>query len=314
MSSPLPDRRRVLWSLLGAAAAVHAQPALTRPEGPIRIIVAYPPGGVSDQVARELAERLAVRMAVPVRVENRPGAGGAVAMDALVRSPPDGHTLAFAAATAVALLAAARGRDAAAALPVVPVAGVMRTPMLVVGTPALRSGSFAQMLQAAIALPGGIRWATTGEGTTGHAVLERVRRASGATIVHIPYKGGGQQLNDALGGHFEVLSTNVAAQQMEAIRAGRLTALAVGAPARLPVLPDTPTLAELGFAQANLDSLFGLFAPLGIAPERVQQLNAEVAQALRHPALRDKLLASNNVPFEGSAAQFAQQLRQDIGR
>jgi len=106
----------------------------------------------------------------------------------------------------------------------------------------------------------------------------------------------------------------VAAQQLDAIRAGRLVALAVGAPARLPVLPDTPTLAELGFPQANLDSLFGVFAPPGMADDRVQQLNAEVAQALRHPALRERLLAASNTPFEGGAAQFAEQVRREAGR
>ena len=294
--------------------AAHAQTLESWPTRPIRILVAYPPGGVSDQVARGLAERLATQLGVPVLVENRSGAGGTLAMRMLAGSTPDGHTLGFGAASAVSMLSAEAGRGAAGPHRVTPVAGVMRTPVLIVGTPALQRRTFAGMLAQAREQPEGIRWATTGEGTTGHTVLERVRRASGGAIVHVPYKGGGQQVSDAMGGHFEVLSTNVAAQQLEAIRAGRLTALAVGAPERLAVLPEVATLAQLGYAEANLDSLFGLFAPPRTSPTLVDRLNAEVALALRDPGLRAKLLAVNNTPFEGSARDFARQMEREAHR
>ncbi|MDB5931008.1 MAG: hypothetical protein JWR60_2715 [Polaromonas sp.] len=290
-------------------------PALEKwPTRPLRIVVAYPPGGVSDQVARGLAERLATQLGVPVLVENRSGAGGTLAMRMLAGSAPDGHTLGFGAASAVSMLSAQAGRNATGPDRVTPVAGVMRTPVLIVGTAALQHRTFAGMLVQAREQPGGIRWATTGEGTTGHTVLERVRRASGAAIVHVPYKGGGQQVSDAMGGHFEVLSTNVAAQQLDAIRAGRLTALAVGAPERLAVLPEVATLAQLGYADANLDSLFGLFAPPQTPPSLVSRLNDEVALALRHPSLRTKLLEANNTPFEGSALDFAGQIEREAHR
>lgn len=297
---------------LGGVQAAHAQ-AYAWPRKPIRILVAYPPGGVSDQVARALAERLALRLGVPVLVENRPGASGTLAMEVLARSEADAHTLCFAAVTAVTQMR----RTAAAGLPVRPVAGVMRTPVLVVGTPALAAKGFAAMLALARDGGPGIRWATTGEGTTGHLVLERVRRAmgkDGAGFTHIPYQGGGQQLNDALGGHFEVLSTNVAPQQLDAIRAGRFQALAVGAPARLTALPDVPTLAELGFADANLDSIFGLFAPLRTPPERVQRIHAEVADILREERLRRLSLDASNTPVEGSPEVFAALVAQHSAR
>lgn len=277
------------------------------------MLVAYPPGGVSDQVARALADRLAQRLGVPVRVENRPGASGTLAMEVLARSEPDAHTLCFAAVTAVTLMR----RPAAGGLPVRPVVGVMRTPVLVVGTPALPVQGFAAMLARAREGGAGIRWATTGEGTTGHLVLERVRRAlgqDGARLIHIPYQGGGQQLNDALGGHFEVLSTNVAAHQLASIRAGRLQALAVGAPERLAVLPEVPTLAELGFADANLDSVFGLFAPLRTPPGRVVRLHAEVADILREGRMQRLLLDSSNTPVEGSPEVFAALVEQHSAR
>lgn len=306
-------RRRLLLAVLAAAVQgpSAAQPAW--PSKPVRIVVAYPPGGVSDLVTRDLAELLAARLGVAVIVENRAGASGTVAMELVARSAADGHVLCLAAATTVALMGASSRREAGV-LPVTPVAGVMRTPVLVAGTPALRAKTFAEMLSVARARPGAIRWATTGPGTTGHTVLERVRRASGTQLVHIPYKGGGQQITDALGGHFEVLSTNVAPQQLDAIQRGRLTALAVGAPARLAVLPDVPTLAELGFPEANLDSLFGLFAPPGTPAAVVQQINHEVEAALRAPGLRDRLLAANNTPFAGTADDFSRQVRREAAR
>ena len=324
-NAPRWSRRAVLLSgLVGAslvtpAARAAATAARTRPGAGLKILVAYPPGGVSDLVARALAKAMADPLQAPVIVENRPGASGTLALELLQRSPPDGQTLVFTAAAAVGLLrhAAARRATASAAaapLPVQPVAGVMRTPLLLVGTSALAATAFADMVEAARKHPGMLRWATTGEGTTGHTVLQRVSQLAGVRITHVPYKGGGQQLTDALGGHFELLSTNVAPSQLSALRDGRLKALAVGAPRRLPVLPEVPTLAELGYPSANLDSLFGLFAPPGTPIHVLLRLHAWTAQALRSPSIRQSLLDANNQPYEGSAQDFARQVEHETDR
>jgi tripartite-type tricarboxylate transporter receptor subunit TctC len=325
---PHPARRSALALLVFALSArysvfAHAAPASDEggdpapqawPRRAIQITVAYPPGGVSDQMARALADVLANQLGVPVLVENRAGASGTLALDLLVRRESDGHALCFVASTAIALRTrTARTRNAAFRA-VVPVAGVMRTPILIVGTRSLDATTFQGMLERARRVPGSIRWATTGEGTTGHAVLDRVRRASGADIVHIPYKGGGQQLTDALAGHFEVLSTNVAASQIEDVATGRFKALAVGAPVRLAVLPQVPTLAELGFDDANLDSLFGLFAPPGLPPSIAEAINGAVATALNAPDLQARLRGMNNTLFEGSVEAFAQQVAREASR
>jgi tripartite-type tricarboxylate transporter receptor subunit TctC len=136
-------------------------------------------------------------------------------------------------------------------------------------------------------------------------VLEHIRQASHADITHIPYKGGGQQLTDALAGHFEVLSTNVSAMTIQHVQSGKFKPLAVGAPARLSVLPDVPTLAELGYPQANLSSLFGIFAPGKTPVDIVQRLNLEVNAILRQPDFQDRLTSVNNVPTLGGATEFA---------
>ena len=188
---------------------------------------------------------------------------------------------------------------------VAPVMSVMATPVLVVGTSALAGDSMAAVVGVARAKPGKLRWATSGIGTTGHLVLDRVRAASGADITHVPYRGGGPQIHDALSGEFEVLSSNVGELQLQLVRERRLKALAVGAPMRLDVLPDVPTLAEAGFPDANLASTFGLFAPGQTPPSIIAALNRAFNLALKDPDLRRRLIAVGNHATGGSADDFA---------
>lgn len=299
-------KRRQLLAL-ALAPAWAAAPAFAA-DTALRLVVAYPPGGLSDEVARALAEPLATALGRPVRVEHRPGAGGALAMELLARSPGDGSVLVFSAVTPLALLPLLGPTAFDPQRDISPVAAVMATPVLVLGTPALNTDSFDGLLALARARPGQLRWASSGLATTGHLVLEQVGLSAGVDIVHVPYKGGGQQLNDALGGQFEVLSSNVAPATLQFVRQGRLKALAVGAAQRLPALPGVPTLAEAGHPDANLQSLFGVFAPGSTPAPLVERLNAALRQATASTALRERLLAANNLPQDGSAAQFAQQI------
>jgi len=194
---------------------------------------------------------------------------------------------------------------------VAPVFAVMHTPQLVVATPAFSGSSFAEVLAQSRRQPGRLRWASSGLATTGHLILEQVRALRQVDITHVPYKGGGQQLTDALSGQFELLSTNVGGQQLAYIREGRLKPLAVGAPARVAALPEVPTFAELGLPQANLASVFGLFAPGRTPPERVAQVNAALEAALQRSGLRERLLAADNQPIGGSAAEFTRLIQRE---
>ncbi|OUM01408.1 tripartite tricarboxylate transporter substrate binding protein [Variovorax sp. JS1663] len=298
------------WPLPPGALAAPA----AWPDRPLRLLVVYPPGGVSDGMARVLAEPLSQALGVPVLVEHRAGAGGAVGMGVLARAAPDGRTLAFSAISPLTLqplLTRVRYDPLRAFVPVV---SVMRTPVLVVGTPAFAGRGFDALVALARAQPGAVRWASSGMATVGHMVLVQVRAQSGAAITHIPYQGGGPQLKDALAGQFEVLSTNVAAQQLQYIESGRLQPLAVGAPARLDVLPDVPTLAELGFPQANLVSLFGLFAPARTPAAVVQRLHAEINRMLETEPLRLWLREAHNLPAGGSMESFAREIALDRQR
>lgn len=297
-------RRSVLASTAGAVLIAGA----VRAAGPpLRLVVAYPPGGISDEVARALAGPMSALLGRPVRVEHRPGAGGAIAMEMLSRAPADGSVLVFCAVSPLTLLPLLGPTPYDPQRDIAPVAAVMATPVLVLGTPALAAldvRDLPGLLALAGARPGRVRWATSGTATTGHLVLVQLARSAGVDIVHVPYKGGGQQLNDALGGQFEVLSSNVSPATLQYVQAGRLMPLAVGATERAPALPAVPTLAEAGHPSANRQSLFGLFAPGGTPAATVDTLNAAIGEALRDPILRGRLLDAHNLPLTGSADDF----------
>lgn len=318
------QRRELLGGLLSGGLLPATGLAADWPDRPLHLMVAYPPGGVSDETARLLAHGLAARLKVQVLVENRAGAGGVAAMEALARSAPDGYTLCYSAISPLLGGQAGAGSGAGEAQQpkpaydalrdFQPVAVVMYTPVLLLASAQLKAQTLPEAIATARSEPGSLRWASSGLGTVGHRVLEQVALAAGVQITHVPYKGGGQQLNDALGGQFEMLSSNVAPQQLEYLRQGRLKALAVGAPQRLPVLPDVPTLAELGYPDANLMSTFGLFAPRGLPPDRLQRLNRLVNELLQQAPLRDRLAASSNLPGRGSPEDFAKQIQRERNR
>jgi tripartite-type tricarboxylate transporter receptor subunit TctC len=247
-----------------------------------------------------------------VVVENRAGASGAIGMDAVAKAAPDGAILGFSAISPL-VLSPHLGR-----LPfdpqkdIAPVASVMYSPVLLIATPASKSKDFRALIADAKAQPGAVRWATSGPASLGHIVLEQVRAAAGVDITHVPYKGGGQQLNDALGGQFEILSTNASPTLTSHIQSGKLRPLAVGAPARLESLPQVPTLGELGYSAANINSLFGVFAPAATPPALVARYNAEINKALASPELRAKLTATDNVPTGGTPAAFAKEIASEF--
>ncbi len=303
---------RLAFSLLGAAAlAAQTLPAAAQnqwPAKPVRLVVAYPPGGVSDAVARALADKLTGPLGTPVVVENKAGASGGIGLDAVAKSAPDGYTLGFAAISPLALNPHLGKSPFDPVKDIAPVARVMYSPVLLLATPATAAKDFKELLDAARAKPGAVRWATSGPASLGHIMLEQLKGASKLDITHIPYKGGGQQITDALSGQFELLSVNAGAAVMQHIKAGKLRALAVGAPSRLDALPGVPTLAELGYAPANLTSVFGIFAPAGVPPAVLDRLNAEINKVLAQPDFRARLTQADNVPSPGSAAEFARQI------
>lgn len=300
--------RLLAAAALCAASGAHAQ-VVPRT---VRLIVAYPAGGVSDVVARALGDRLATQLGTTVIVDNRAGASGAIGMDAVAKAAPDGATLGFSAISPLVLSPHLGKLPFDPLKDIVPVASVMYSPVLLVATPASKAKDFRALIAEAKAQPGAVRWATSGPASLGHIVLEQVRATAGVDITHVPYKGGGQQLNDALSGQFEILSTNASPTLSAHIQSGKLRPLAAGAPARLESLPQVPTLAELGYSAANIHSLFGVFAPAGTPAALVAKYNAEINKALASPELRAKLTATDNVPATGTPAAFAKEIASEF--
>jgi len=307
MKAVLPSHTRRL-ALAALAALPFAVRAQVFPAKPLRLIVPYPPGGVSDLVARALADRMATTLGQPVIIENKPGASGTIGMELLARAPADGYTLAFSAISPVTLSPALGKVPYDPEHAFTPVASVMVSPVLLLATSATAVRDFRELLMHARDWPGTVRWATSGQASLGHVMLEQVQAAAKVRMVHIPYKGGGQQISDALSGQFEVLSVNASPAITEHVRAGHLRALAVGSPRRLDALPQVPTLAELGYPDANLSSHFGVFAPGNLPLRILDRLNSEVNAALETPQVRQRLLVSDNLPTGGSARDFARQI------
>ena len=301
----LISRRRAVHGLAACALAPLMARAQAWPAKPIKITVAYPPGGVADAMARLLADKLAPVLGQSVLVDNKAGASGSIGMDAVAKAAPDGYSFGFSAISPLVLNPHLGKSPFDAARDIAPVASVIASPVLLLGTSALPAKDFKELVAAAKARPGALRWATSGPASLGHIVLEQVKAGTGVDITHIPYKGGGQQINDALGGQFEVLSVNAGPAIMGHLKAGKLKALAVGSPARLEQLPQVPTLAELGLPAANLASVFGLFAPAGTPAAAIERLNAEVNKLLKDKDVLQKIDAADNVPTGGSAADFA---------
>lgn len=286
-------------------------PAAAWPRHPVRVVVPYPAGGVNDVIARQFGERMAATLGQAFIIDNRGGAGGTIGMTEMARSAGDGSTFAFGAISPLTLnphimrVAYDPLRD------ITPVASVMYAPVYVLATTAFKGKDFAAVLDAAQRHPQGVSVATSGYGTLAHIMVEQLRRKSGANLVHVPYKGGSQLITDAAGAQFDLLLANPYAPVNALIAEGKLRVLAVTGPRRVPTLPQAPTLGELGFAAANLTSVFGFYAPSSTPAAIVQRFHAEVNRLLQSADMQERLRKLDTIPYAMEQQAFAALVRQD---
>lgn len=302
--------RAIVLATLAAAPLVALADA-SYPVQPIKIIVPFPPAGGTDVVTRLLAEKLRAANGWTLVVDNKPGAGGNIGMDAVAKSKADGYTLGMGQTANLAInptLFAKMPYDATKDL--LPVALVASQPVVLVVKADSRFKSVADVVAAAKASPGSLTMASAGNGTVGHLTGELFARASGIAFVHVPYKGAGPAATDLLAGqvdyYFATPQTVVGF-----VKAGRLRALAVSSAQRLPALPETPTVAESGYKRFDATDWKVLMAPAGTPPEVIRRLNAEVTRAMAQPDVVAQLLAEGSVPMSGSPQQVAQFLRSE---
>jgi tripartite-type tricarboxylate transporter receptor subunit TctC len=301
----LPRRR-----FLHLAASAAALPALSRvagaqayPARPVRLIVGFPAGGVGDILARLLGQWLSERLGQPVVIENRPGAATNIAAEAVVRSPPDGHTLLWITsanainATLYDKLGFVFVRDIA------PVASFVRAPGVMEVNPDVPAKSVAEFIAYAKANPGKINFASSGTGSLSHVAGELFKIMTGVDMQHVPYRGAAPALNDLVGGRVQVMILPITSS-LEHIRAGRLRALGVTTAARLDVVPDVPTVAEF-LPGYEVSDWSGIGVPRSTPAEIVERLGTEIDAALGDPKMRARLADLGSVLMAMSRADFA---------
>jgi tripartite-type tricarboxylate transporter receptor subunit TctC len=301
--------RREALKLVLASITATVLPQLVRAQGewpirPVKIIVPYPAGGVNDVVMRMLGEHLRPLLGEAVVVENRAGAGGTIGMNVVAKAT-DGHTLAFAAVSPLTLNPHVMKLQYDPLKDFVPVASVMYSPVFVMATHRFKGATLSDAIAMAKAAPGTVNIASSGYGTLGHVMIEQIRRKAGSDLTHVPYKGGSQLIADAAGGQFDLFVANPFGPVNNLIAEGKLRVLAVTGPRRLPAMRDVPTLAELGYPEANLTSLFGFFAPSSMPAENVRRFNSAVNQILADPEVQEKLHKFDDVVSTGTPQQFA---------
>ncbi|CAN7774734.1 tripartite tricarboxylate transporter substrate-binding protein [Variovorax sp. LjRoot84] len=300
----------VLMACVGLSMHAHAQ-AADFPTRPIQLVVAAPAGGPSDAVARMLAEDMAKMLGQAVIVDNKPGAGGAIAADAVARAAPDGHTLLLSwigNATNQTLLprqALDINRDFLHITQVVSGANVL------VARPGV-AGSLRELLLLAKAQPAKLSYASAGNGSSGHLAMEMLKQRAGVSLVHIPYRGGALALNDLLGGQVDLMFLNQDAV-MPYVRSGRLVALAISSSARNAQLAEVPTVAESGFPGFEATAWAGLSAPRGTPDAVVQRLHAAALKVLQGP-FRTKQEAIGAQVVGSTPAQYAAFVRSETDK
>ena len=284
------SRRLILGaSLLAACTATLAQ---DYPNKPIRFIVPFPPGGGTDSLTRLVANKLTETLKWNFVVENKPGAGGNVALDTTAKAAPDGYTLVMAQTDNVVLnplLYSKLTYDPVKDL--VPVGLVASGPAVLVVRADSPHKTLADVVAAAKAEPGKLTFASPGLGTVSHLISELWQKSSGMKLTHVPYRGLSQALPDVLSGQVDMYMGSIPTLQGH-IKGGKVRALAVTTAKRSPVLPQVPTYTESGIPGVELASVWGVMAPAGTPDAVIQRINTELNKALQQPDMREKILAS----------------------
>ncbi|MCA7082483.1 tripartite tricarboxylate transporter substrate binding protein [Cupriavidus sp. DB3] len=275
-----------------AAAAVLAPGATSAqgapanwPSKPITFVVPFTPGGITDNVSRMLAKKLGEQLGQPVVVDNKPGAGGSIGVEAASRQPPDGYTMIYGTqGTHAANLALYKNLRYDPIADFVPVHGISTTPLILVVNASQPFKTVADVVAYAKAHPGKLNFASAGPGTGTHLTAEVFQKAAGIEMTHVPYKGSNPALNDLTAGNVNLMF-DYPVVVMPLIQAGKLRPLVVTAKSRLKVVPDVPTIAEAGYPGAETSAWSAVFMPAKTPPEIARRLGDEIARAIASPEM-----------------------------
>jgi tripartite-type tricarboxylate transporter receptor subunit TctC len=297
-----------LFLALIFAASAAAQPY---PSKPVKIVVAFPPGGGNDFIARFIAARLSQNLGQQFVVENRPGAGGSVGVEAGLRAAPDGYTLTLISNSYTVNPSLYKLRYDPV-LDMTPIIQVSQGPYVVVVHPSLPVRTFGELLALARREPDRLNFASSGAGSVNHLATELLASMAGFKLNHVPYKGTGPALSDTIGGQTNALLGSVSTT-LQHVRAGRLRALAVTTVRRIPAEPDLPTVAEAGVPGYETTLWHGLIGPKGLPPNVVERIHAEVTRVLSLREAAEQLQTDGVSPAGGLPEQFRETIRNEIG-
>ena len=303
---------RLLFSLIFAAVCFTAH-AQTWPSKPVRIVVAYPPGGGIDVMSRQIAEKLQARWGQPVVVENRPGANTIVAADAVAKSAADGHSILMTTDSTFSI-----NPHLYAKLPFdterdfMPVTMLVLLQQLLVAHPATPFNDLKELIAAAKAKPGSINYASYGSGSQPHLAGEMLKNKAGIDLVHVPYKGISLAVPAVIAGEVQLTFAGIATSTAP-LKSGRIKAIAIGGAKRSPLFPDVPTFTELGFPEVETHAWFGFFLPAGSPREAIARIHSDVKKILDEPEFRQKQLIERGYEVIGSTpGEFSVFLKKDF--
>ena len=302
------------WVLACLPAGAQAQAVgADYPNRPIRMIVAFPPGGPTDIVSRVIAKRLGEQLGQTVVIENKPGAGGNIGAEAAAKAAPDGYTLFYntSAITIAPGLYSKVGYD-----PVkdyAPVSSTAAVPMVLMVNPRMPVKSVSEFIDYAKANPGKLNYGSTGSGTITHLATAAFAASAGLQLQHIPYKGSAPNIADLAAGvtHLTIDTLN---SSLALIKDGRVRPLAVTTLRRSAIAPDLPTLNETAFPGMEMSAWQGIVVPSGTPPAIVEKLNAEVRKALKHPEVMEKMAAQGTDILGSTPQEYATYIRGELQR
>ncbi len=306
---------RAWWAAIGLAVAMAASAQAPStgsgqayPSKPIRWVAPFPPGGTTDIVARAVAQRLSEAFGQPVAVDNRPGAGGNIAAEFVVKAPPDGYTIltAFPGLAINPSLYAKLSYDPLRDL--APVVLISAAPLLMVVHPSLPVKTVKELISLARQRPGELNFPSAGNGTSSHLGGELFRSMAQINIVHVPYKGSAQGLLDLIGGRMSLM-INPLPEMIPFVQSGKLRAVAVTSSRRSHVMPELPTVAEAALPEFEVVTWNGILAPAATPRDTIMRLHNEVVRLLRTPELKNQLEGLGLFIIAGSPEEFARHLR-----
>ncbi len=309
--SSQPWRRAAATALL-ALGTVTGALAQAFPDKPLKVIVGFPPGGAADQIARLVSTPLATALGQPVIVENRAGANGNIAGEAVAKSPADGYTLLLSSGGMVSVNPHLSRMSFDPVKDLTPVASAARVLVYLMARPTLEVKNVQELVAMAKANPGRMSYGSAGNGSSPHLAGEMLKAQTGMFTVHVPYRGAAPALNDLMGGQIDYYFDPGIG--LAHAKAGRTKLLAVGSLKRSPLFPDVPTLDESGLKGFDADTVFGFYAPAGTPPAVIAKINAEVNKILATASVKERITALGGEALPLTPAEFGKRGMDDSQR